>query len=245
MSQTLVIIHVPDAPHEEMARQFVRSYLKHPPGVDHQTVVVVQAGRLSPAMEQLFGMLPNVSLYHHDDTGHDIGGYLAVSKHIQTDLMICFGGSTFVRKEGWMRRMLEAVDKYGPGMYGPTASYQITPHLNTTGFWLPTMLLAEYDRPVVTRHDRYEWEHGGGAFWKDLQFKKGLPVKLVTWCGEYSWDAWRDPALRNIYHRGTQDNMLSAFRHAINYQLASPRYQAIYRHLADTITERCFIQKKP
>lgn len=243
MSQTLAIIHCPDAQHEEQARQFVRSYIKHPPGVDHQTVVVVQAGRLSAEMCQLFGMLPNVNLYHHDDTGHDIGGYLAASKHIQTDLMICFGGSTFVRKEGWMRRMLEAVDKYGPGLYGPTASYQITPHLNTTGFWLPTKLLAESGRTVVTRHDRYEFEHGGDAFWKEVQFKIKLPVKLVTWDGAYDWPEWRSAP--NIYHRGDQSNCLTYFRHSLNYQLASPRYKRIYEHLADTITERCFIQKKP
>jgi hypothetical protein len=243
MSITLTIIHVSDEQHQEQARQFVKSYHAHPPGVDHETVLVMQAGRLSAEMTQLFASLPKVNVYHHDDTGHDIGGYLAASKHIQTDLMACFGGSTFVRKGGWMRRMVEAVDKHGNGMYGPTASYQITPHLNTTGFWLPTKLLAAYDKPVVTRHDRYEFEHGCSAFWKIVQFNMKLPVKMVTHDGEYDWDQWRDPSLKGIYHRDDQSACLSVFRHGLNYQLASPRFKRIYESLANTLTDRSM--KKP
>jgi hypothetical protein len=243
MSITLTIIHVSDEQHQEQARQFVKSYHAHPPGVDHETVIVMQAGRLSAEMTQLFASLPKVNVYHHDDTGHDIGGYLAVSKHIQTDLMVCFGGSTFVRKQGWMRRMVEAVDKHGAGMYGPTASYQITPHLNTTGFWLPTKLLAAYDKPVVTRHDRYEFEHGISSFWRELFFSRKLPVKCVTWEHELDWWDWRAPHIENLYHRGDQSASLTHFRHSLNYQLASPRFKAMYRQLADTITDRSM--KKP
>lgn len=245
MTQTLVIVHHPDPYHEEQARQFVKSYHAHPPLVDHQTVVVVQgSAMLKPEMLQLFDTLPNVDIYHHDDSGWDIGAYLAVAPLIQTDMMICFGGSTFVRKQGWMKRMVEVFEKYGNGFYGPTASYQISPHLNTTGFWTSPKLLANCGRKVVTRAERYEFEHGSDSWWKTVQFKLGLPVKCVTWTDELNWDEWRDPSLRGIYHRDGQESILCVFRHALNYQLASRRQKAFYESIANTLTDRAFSLRK-
>jgi hypothetical protein len=241
MTATLVIIHVNDDPHRAQARKLVESYRLNPPGVEHRTILVCQDGQPDDETLKLFSALPDLTLYHHDDIGQDIGGYLAVSRLIDTDLMVCFGGSTFVRRQGWMKRMVEAFEKHGPGFYGATASYQISPHLNTTGIWLPPKLFSEYQRKIVTRNDRYDFEHGGDAFWKHVQFKLGLPVKMVTWCGEYDWPEWRTP--ENIYHRADQSNCLTYFRHSLNYQLASPRRKREYEALADTVTDAAFIKK--
>lgn len=234
VTATLVYIHVADAMHEEMARQFVRSYHLNPPGMGHRTMIVCQNCEPSEEIMALFKTLPELYVYHHDDTGFDIGAYLAVAKFIETDLMICFGGSTFVRQAGWMRRMAEAFEKHGPGLFGPTATYQISPHLNTTGFWCPPSLLANFKRRVVTRKDRYEFEHGRTAFWKLVH--RRLPVKLVTWSGEYDWPDWRKP--ENIYHRGDQSNCLTFFRASLNYQLASPYYKRQHEAKADTLVSR-------
>lgn len=240
MTSTLVIIHVNDDAHRAMARKLVESYRLHPPGVPHRTLVVCQDGQPTEEIVNLFGTFIDVTLHHRHGQGQDIGAYLDVAKLIDTDVMICFGGSTFVRREGWMKRMLEAVEKHGPGFYGPTASYQKSPHLNTTGFWCPPKLLAEYPIRVVTHEDRYSFEHGK-AFWKYVAWQKKLPVKLVTWCGEYDWPQWRTP--EHIYHRGDQSNCLTYFRASINYQLASPHRKREYEITADTITDRAFLRK--
>lgn len=240
MTATLVIIHVNDNQHREQARKLVQSYHLHPPGAEHRTIIVCQDGQPTDEMLKLFDTLPDATLYHHDDTGQDIGAYIAVARIIGTPLMVCFGGSTFVRREGWMKRMVEAFGKYGPGLYGPTASYQISPHLNTTGFWCHPDLLAECGRKIVTRHDRYEFEHGADAFWKHVQFKMGLPVKMVTFDGEYDWQDWRTPP--EIYHRGGQTACLTHFRHMLNYQLASPRRKLEYERDANTLTDTAFIK---
>ena len=241
MTFTLVYIHANDDEHRELARQFVRSYHNHPPGIGHSTVIVLQCARyaVTEEMRRLFASLPSCTYFENDGVGKDIGAYLKVAKRLRSDWMVCFGGSTFVRRAGWMARMAQAAELHGAGFYGPTASYQLSPHLNTTGFWCPTFLLADSKRKVVTRNHRYDFEHGPDAFWKEVAFKKNLPVKLVTWDGEYDWSDWRKPA--NIYHRGDQSNCLTYFRHSINYQLASPFYKRKYELAADTLADKTFI----
>ena len=110
-------------------------------------------------------------------------------------------------------------------MYGMTSSFESSPHLNTIGFWCSPKWLAEYPYPMVTKNDRYNFEHGTAnksqgikspdnngshAFWRMIH-KKGLPVLLVTWDGEYEWWDWRKPA--NIFRRGDQSNMLLGWHH--------------------------------
>lgn len=235
MPITLVYIHVGDDEHRAQARNFVKSYHQHPPGITHSTIIVFQGGDMTDEMSRLFDSLPDCRIVANNGIGKDIGAYLKFSKQIGDNWMVCFGGSTFVRRKGWMLRMAEVADKYGPGLYGPTASYQLSPHLNTTGFWCPASLLAQSNRAIVTRNQRYEFEHGRTAFWKEVAFKKRLPVKLVTWESEYDWPRWREPA--NIYHRGDQSNCLTYFRHSLNYQLASPFYKKQYERAADTLVD--------
>lgn len=245
MTATLVVIHVNNEQYRTMAGKLVESYRLNPPGVDHRTIIVCQNGQPTDEMRQLFSAFPDLTLYHHDNSGFDIGGYLAVARMVETELMVCFGASTFVRRAGWMKRMVEAFEKHGPGFYGPTASYQVTPHLNTTGVWCPPKLLMDYGarKKIISHGDRYAFEHGDSAFWKYVHFRRGLPVKLVTWCGEYDWPEWRTPA--KIYHRDDQSNCLTYFRHSLNYQLASPREKKRFEALANTITDAAFIERQP
>lgn len=238
MTFTLIYIHVGDDEHRALARQFSRSYHKHPPGIEHYTVIVMQGGVLTEEMNVLFAKLPNCRIIQNDGVGKDIGAYLKISKRLTSDWMVCFGGSTFVRRQGWMARMAEAAQKHGAGLYSPTASYQISPHLNTTGFWCPASLFASSNRVVATRNHRYDFEHGPNAFWKEIAFKRKLPVKMVTWDGEYNWPEWRTG--NNIYHRGDQANCLTFFRHSLNYELAAPFYKAEYEKAADTLVDAAF-----
>jgi hypothetical protein len=139
----------------------------------------------------------------------DIGAYLDASKQVETEAMLCMGGSTTVRRQGWMKRMAEAWDKHGPGFYGALSSYQVRPHFNTTGFWLSPEIIQMYPHKVVSTPDRYAFEHGDNCLWW-LVHQQGIPVKLVTWCGEYDWPDWRRPD--NISCRGDQSNCLCWFR---------------------------------
>ena len=213
---TACYIHVPGCPkHAVMAHDYVNSVLHNPGGVECDNLIICQGGEALSEFRELFSRLPNCCFYVHDDSGLDIGGYIAASRVIRTPIMLCMGGNSTVGRSGWMKRMVEAWDKYGPGFYGSLSSFQCRPHFNTSGFWCSPTMLMLYPSPVITQADRYEFEHGKGSCWLRCLLA-GFPCKLVTWDGEYDWPDWRKAP--NISCRGDQSNCLTYFR--INYQYA-------------------------
>lgn len=241
-SITLVYIYVPgDAGHSDLASRFVSSYVAHPPGVTHKTIIVCNGNPPDDTAKKLFSCLPNTTFYKHDDSGWDIGAFLAVAKTCKTDIILCIGGQGHVKRAGWMIRMVEAWQKHGEGFYGSLSSYEVSPHLNTSGFWSSPRILQQYPITVTTFQQRYNFEHGPDACWR-MALNMGLPVLLVTWCGEYDWFNWRLPS--NLYRRGDQSNCLTYFKHTVLFDQADPGMKVAMSGYADTITDIVFIKAK-
>lgn len=242
---TLVYIHVPgDRKHQLQAKEFGDSYMTSPPLYDHETVIVMQGEDKGNTARLCFGPIffKGFRIYTHDDSGWDIGGYIAVAKTIKTDIMVCCGGSTFFRKAGWMQRMVEAWETHGPGFYGSNAVFDNTPHINTNGFWCSPEMLALYPEKVVTKMNRYNFEHGQRSMWRILN-AKGFPCKLVTWDGEFDWQEWRSQP--NIFRRGDQSNCLTYWHHHLNYEQAGPELKRRLERGSDTITDPKLLKQKP
>lgn len=133
-------------------------------------------------------------------------------------MLVCLGESVHFHRAGWLARMVDVWRRLGSGMYGFWSSNLVRPHLNTTGFVVDPVLLRLYRNKVVTKTDRYQFEHGRYAFWKRVRLM-GKPVRLVTWDGDWPPERWRQPA--NILWRGDQSNCLAYCSHTDNY-LAAP-----------------------
>lgn len=217
--------------HDEMAARFVASYASFPPGIDHNTVVIANGGQPTPYMQALCASLPGLDWFVHDDSGWDIGGFIAVSRKLTCDFAVWMGGLAWVRRAGWMRRMAQAWTKRGPGCYGSLASYQIRPHLVTSGFWCSPKLVADYPVKVETHAQRGEFEHGQDSI-SMRAFRRGMPVMLVTWDGEWTMSEWRKP--RNIFRRGDQSNCLTYYRHTDLYDEADAQSRRIVEAATDT-----------
>lgn len=201
---------------EGFARHFVESYRAYPPGIDHQTTVVFNGG--APP-SRVFKIFEDLGWRYHtrSNEGWDIGGYQDVARRAGEDLLVCFGESVYFWKPGWLRRIAEAWQEFGSGMYGFYSSYMNLAHLNTTAFAVTPSILRQYP-PVHSHEERYAFEHGPSAFWRRVS-SWGFPARLVTWDGTYGPRDWRKPP--NILWRGDQSNCLVKSNHTDRYFAAS------------------------
>lgn len=237
---TVAYVNVPGKrDFDAYARRFVDSYCKNPPGIEHDTLIVVN-GEPSHYNATLFDRLPNVKVISHDNSGWDIGAYTKAALNTDADIILCCGSHTTFQQPGWLVRFLEAWAKHGPGLYGSTATYQIRPHLNTSGFACAPAMLARYNGPIATKQDRYNFEHGPNAFWMQMA-GLGYAVKLVTADGEYDWQDWRRP--QGIYCRGNQENCLLWFRMNHEFAVMPPGKKAFMSSISDTLTDPVFLEQ--
>lgn len=204
--------------HLDLAARFVATYHAYPPGVPHSTVILSNGGYPTNEMRVLFSTLGIPHDYFiHDDSGFDIGAFQALS-HSKPDCDFCLylGGPAHFKRAGWLKRMAEVWSRSGPNLYGSLTSYQITPHIVTSGFWCDPALVRAYPKKVVTYKERSEFEHWPTSL-TYLAFGLGMNPKLVTWDGEYPVQHWRTPP--NIFRRGDQSNCLTYYRHTHFYDI--------------------------
>lgn len=202
-----------------LAQRFVDSYKQYPPGYKHDVVVICNGGSPGLWLSRIFKST-GWTMFQRSNDGWDIGGFIHLANETKCDCLMCLGESVYAHRAGWLWRIAEAWDEYGPGMYGVYSSYLVRPHMNTTAFAIAPEYLREYrPQPVLTRQDRYEFEHGLSAMWKQTMRKGGV-ARLVTWDGEYLSDAWRSPS--NILWNGDQSNCLLWSNHTQRYMLSSP-----------------------
>lgn len=203
--------------HMDCALKFLDTYHRHPPGMDHDTVIICNGSPVTDEARFLFGSMPNPTLIEHDGSGKDIGGYQLAARVYPCDLMVFFGGNTYLKRGGWLVRMVEAWRKHGDTLYGAMGNAGVEhawvyPHIRTTGFWMSPSLLNQYPIKVTDtgRHGpRYEFEHGitGLTMWIHKQNKMAW---VVGWDGEYTRHQWN--GVPNGFHSGDQSNMLCGDR---------------------------------
>ena len=241
----VVYIHVPgDAEHDGFARRFVGSYLAFPPDEPHTTTVVCNGGEPSPEMRSLFGGLPRARfMVRVPEDGWDIGGYIDSSRSSAAVMSVYFAGHAHFKRGGWLSMMRRSWDKNGPGYYGTVATYEVAPHLNTTGIWCSPRLMERYPIRVVDKAQRYDFEHGANAMWR-MAVSAAIKVRCCLWDGNsYEWRLWRQPP--NIYRRGDQSNCLAMFRHTEVFDRADPETRNRLSRLADSLTDMTFLRMKP
>lgn len=211
---------------EEFSSRFAATWNWHPPGMETDLVVVCNGGGIEASLVPL-----KPTYYPRPNVGADIGGFMDVAKSAgAADAMLCFGESIFFHRQGWLKRIADVWERRGPGLYGFFSSNLVNPHLNTTAFVCPPKILASYPEVVVTREQRYEFEHGQRPFWKRVQ-GLGFPVRLITWDGDYPPGEWRAP--HNILWKGNQSNCLFFCKHTDRFFNASEAIKRTWEKNAD------------
>lgn len=217
---------------DDYAARFVVTYHEFPAGAEHDLFIVCNGGPLHTSTSLIFNGMSARMFPRKNDEGFDISGYIAAARGpcAGYDMMLCLGESNYFHREGWLKRLVEAWEKYGPGMYSPYSSNAVRGHMNTTAFCCPPAAIKNYPRRVTCRQDRYEFEHGQQALWRRIH-AQGMQTRMVTWDGEWEPHLWRMP--RNILWRGDQSNLLMKCNHADGYENADAKTKAVWAARAD------------
>jgi hypothetical protein len=179
--------------HFQRAVTFAESMHAHPAGFGHRLVVVSNGGKPSTEAECLFSPF-DAEFFPRANIAKDIGSFQHAAREIPCDLMVFLGGSTYIRGANWLLRIAESFSKHGEGLYGCMANtgvpqMDVSPHIRTTGFWMPPALLNRYPERVTREDQRYPFEHGPKCLTSWVA-EQGLPTLIVTWDGEYPMPLW-------------------------------------------------------
>lgn len=197
--------------HMDYALRFVATYLSYPPGMNHNLYVISNGGAPSPCADTLFSTIPSFKgfLTRNDNFAKDIGAFQFGARALAADMFVFFGGNTYLKREGWMARMVWAFQSEGDHLFGSFGSLVSRPHIRTTGFWCSKDLFTRYPRIVRNDDERYTFEHRDGSL---TDYAKSLKKKalMVTWTGVYGEGAWH--MVKNGYHNGDHSECLVADR---------------------------------
>lgn len=215
----------------EFAARFVSTWNQFPPEQETDVLVICNGGPLSSEQGLLFASL-SAKFFPRSNEGYDVGGYIECSKGILAgyDMVLFCGESVYFNRSGWLKRLVESWSRYGPSMLGPFATHVIRAHLMTTAFACSPTMVAQYPLRVVSRQERMEFEHGERSLWRRLH-KRGVPVKLVTWDGDWSPGQWRLP--QNCIWRGNQSNLLMHCNHVDKFREADEKTKRTWTAWAD------------
>lgn len=194
--------------HDELAARFVGTYHAFPPGITHDTVIVLNKGKLNGTISAMFSGLQGVTFLERDGSAWDIGGYQQAAMTMPTEMMVFFGGSTYIKGAGWLRRMTDVFMLRGAGLYGcmgNRGNSNVAPHIRTTGFWTSAHLMNSYPVRITSKEMRYGFEHGQNCFTSWVR-KQGKPVLVATWDGIYQERDW--DSIPNGIHRGNQSALM-------------------------------------
>lgn len=230
MKVSVVFVRVvTKAEYDHGAKRWSASYLCHEAGHKHDLVII---NRYADPTDNLFGEANHV---RYDGGGWDCGAWQFAGSSIDTDLLVCFNSSTYITGDGWLKRFVDAVEKYGDGLYGPLTSYEIIPHVRTPCMIFQPHVIQDYPVEVQSRDDTYRFESFGFSpevpNFTQWVLKKRLSTMLVTWDGCYDLPHWRTPP--NIFRRGDQSNLIVKDRHCEAYEVSDADGKARLEALAD------------
>ena len=147
------------------ATRFASTHDAFDGGYPHRVVPICNGGPPPLTVNFIFEHLKPYFFQRSND-GWDIGGYreAAYGPCADADIMVCFGQSVHFHRPGWLEKIVQAWETFGPGMYGFLSSNLVRPHIQTTAFATSPKFLREYPNKVLTKADRYQFEHGSRSF---------------------------------------------------------------------------------
>lgn len=210
------------------AEEWLDTYQQNPAGIDHELLVVC-TGELSPLATELFRPI-HCRFESYTGDGWDLGAFQYAWKLLDSDLAFFCNARIRFWKGGWLRRMAEARERHGEGLYSSFGSFEVAPHLRTSGFAANPRILRTFPHEITCRDDTFKFESGE---WNVTNWflQAGYKAMMVTWDGEYEQADWRVPD--NIFRRGDQSRCLVWDRHTQVYAGSNPGDKRLLESITD------------
>lgn len=213
-------------PYDVGAKKFLDTFLQFPPNYPHQLIIINCNGE---PKDDLFGAVASRCI-RYDGGGWDCGAYVDAAQKLDCDLMICFNSRTYFHRKDWIQPFINALDEYGPGIYSPSASREVRPHLRTPCIAFTPEIVRRYPIQVNDRGACCKFEHSDGNI-AEWAIASGYPALMVNPTGLYPRDKWREG--ENIFRRGDQSNVVVFDRHTDGYSSASESDKKLLGRMAD------------
>lgn len=208
--------------------RFLARYKQFKPQTPHRLLVVNCAP--IPRLDKWDDVITDYAAY--TGFGSDCGTYQHVGRELDCDLVVAFNTLAYPWRDGWLEPLVRCREQYGPGVYGPTASYEGHAHLRTPCIAFSPDAIKVYPYVTDTRDKAVQFESGPMNFslWAYLS---GMACRMVTPQGSYEMCDWRTPD--NIFRRGDQSNTLVRDRHFDVYDAANPTEKRRLEYEADNL----------
>ena len=215
---------------DEILQRFRNSYVQHPAGIEHDLYLCASGAPLSSRSRHLFAELKYRTL-NYIGKGWDIGAYQhCAGRLLEYDLVFFMNSQAFVVTDEWLSPFAGAYASYGPGIYGASSSFEVSPHIRTSAFAASPQLLLRYPLKVKSRYDACVFEHSPTNF-AQWAIGRKYPVQVVMCSGTYPLMDSRRGA--DIFRRGSQKDLIINDRHTLLYELATGTERKRLEQLAD------------
>ena len=209
--------------------RFASSFRSYPPGSDYELWAVGCWGKPTDEIRAWFYGI-KTKWYEYYGPCDCISVHQWAASQIEEALLVCMTSRCYFHRSGWLERFVSATEKRGFGLYGASASFELSPHICNRAYALDAGLLRQYPVEIKGRSDAPKFETGPQsitAFVSSLN----LPCLQVTWDGIQGPQEWREP--ENIFRKGNQEQCLVWDRHTDIYRDAEPEEKLKLEKLAD------------
>lgn len=207
-------------------KKFADTFKQFPPGCDYELHLMCCWGEPTDEVREWF--YGTKAVYHkYNNHGCDIGSAQFLANYCLPNdtFMVMMTSRCFFHREGWLKRLCHAREKYGNRLYGCSASRQGgTLHLCTRAYAMDARLFAQYPVTIDERWKGPMFEVGRenpfGNLAEWAQTETNLKPMIVHWDSNVEFDAFE--FVEGRFRNGDQNAMLVHDYHTEQYRTATP-----------------------
>lgn len=198
-------------------RRFTDRFRQFPPGVPCTVYAMCLSNNPTDEVKQMFSGIPT-EFIRYDWGGFDGGCAQYLARLLDPPcFQISMGARCYFHRAGAVRRMVEAREQFGPGLYGSTCSKEGRLHIRPSFYSIDSNDFVKYPL-LITRHEAGTQFESGNSRWftaplkvlslLDWSEQRGRPTYMVYWNGVFhkKEDWFKQP---NTFRRGDQSNLLA------------------------------------